>query len=168
MAKGSGGHRLGWRGFRHPTLHLTEAVREAKVRVARSHPVGQRPPVDEAEQLQRPAQAARLGCERRNGTLAGKGRLRAVRSRCGQRPVGAAAWAKGKRGMKAALPWAELCRKPGGVGCGGQWPQPCAGEVYRSKSACAARRRATMEAQREAVFGQPAAILLARWAPVLK
>ena len=73
---------------------------------------------------------------------------------------------KGKPGMKAALPWAELCRKPGGVGRGGRWPQPCAGEVYRSKSACGARDRATMKTQRKAVSGERGAILLAWCAPV--
>jgi len=69
--------------------------------------------------------------------------------------------------MKAAPPWVAYRRKTGRGGSGGRWPQPCAGEVSRSKSACGVRGRATMKTQREAVSGQSETVLFARCAPVL-
>ena len=167
MEKGSRGHRLGGRNFHSLARHPTEAVREAKVRVVESRPAGQRVPGDEAKRLQCPAQAARPGRGRRNGILVGEGRLRAARSRCGQRPVEAAAWAKGKRGMEAALLWVAYRRKAGRGERGGRWPQPSSGKMLWLKSACAARRRAKMKVRREAVPGEPIALLLAWCAQVL-
>ena len=66
--------------------------------------------------------------------MAGKDRLRAAQSRCNRRPVGAAAWAKGKPGMKTALLGVEPCRKPPGAGRGGRWPQPSAGKMPRLRA----------------------------------
>ena len=59
MAKGSGGHRLGGWDLRKIAPLLAEAVREAGKRAVGSRPAGHKPPVDEVERLQRPAQAAR-------------------------------------------------------------------------------------------------------------
>ncbi len=92
--------------------------------------------------------------------MAGKGRLRAAQSRYDRRPVGAAAWVKGKPGMKVALPWVAYRREAGRGGRGGRWPQPSVGKMLRSKSACAVRRGAKMQVRREAVSGEPIALLL--------
>ena len=99
--------------------------------------------------------------------MAGKGRLRAAQSRWGNAPLGR------RSGRKAsAMPkphchgWA--CCEPGGAGRGRRWPQPSAGEVPWLKSAWGARGHATMKGQREAVSGQPAAMLPAWWASVLR
>ncbi len=92
------------------------------------------------------------------------GRQRWARS---ERRVAAAAWVKSKPGMKAALPWVAYRRKAGRGGRGGRWPQPFAGKKPRSKVACGVRRGAKMQVQREAVPGEPAAILLVQSAPVL-
>ena len=159
MAKRNGGYLLGGRRFGEIAWFLADAVCGAEVQAAEVAWRGAgRRWINEGG-LQRPAQAVRRGRGRRNGTLAGKSRLREAKSRCVQRPAGATAWAKGKRGMKAALPrWALLQAHQ----CGARWAVAAAvcGEMPRLKSACAARRGAKMKVQHEAVSGQPEAVLL--------
>jgi len=95
------------------------------------------------------------------------GRRREARS---ARRVGAAAWAKGKRGMKAALPWMRRARKPGGGRLGEEWPQPSTGKMPRLRAGYEAEGRAKMKMKvwREAVSDERAAALLAQSAPVFE
>jgi len=113
LAKGSGGHRLGWRDFCKFTQLLAEAVREAEVQAAESRPAGHRSPMDGTQVVAAPG----AGCEAgvwAEGTALWQakplfGRRRWARS---ERRVAAAAWVKSKPGMKAAPPWVGVAASP--------------------------------------------------------
>jgi len=72
LVKGSGGHRLGGWDLRKIAPLLAEAACEAGTQAAERRPAGQRPSTDEAERLQRPAQAVRPGRERMERHLGGR------------------------------------------------------------------------------------------------